>query len=181
MGKELSLNILEIARKVQKLESAGGSSADTAKMSDIATEFNETTNYTAGCFVYHEGKLYQFNADHAAGAWDPTDVVEANVTDQITSNAAAIAAMGGGVTTQHITGLTTDTNGCIFLDLAVDDYILVGVTTKDFSAAYGPFFTIGIWHQSDTYKYMLRLTDMSGAAKASSRYWIDIHYMERED
>lgn len=93
MGKELSLNILEIARKVQKLESAGGESADTAKMSDIATEFSEATNYTAGCFVYYEGKLYQFNADHSAGAWDPTDVAEANVTDQIVSNASAIAGL----------------------------------------------------------------------------------------
>lgn len=93
MGKELSLNILEIARKVQKLESVGGESADTAKMSDIATEFSATTNYTAGCFVYYEGKLYQFNTDHSAGAWDPTDVVEANVTDQVVSNKAAIEAM----------------------------------------------------------------------------------------
>ena len=84
------------------------------------------------------------------------------------------------VLTQHLTGLTTDVNGCIFLDLAVDDYILIGATTKDFSAGYGPFFTIGIWQQYGTYKYMLRLTDIAGAAKASSHYWADIHYIERE-
>lgn len=174
-------NTLDLNNRISALEKGGGGGTpDGASRADIATEFDATKNYTAGCFVYYEGKLYQFNADHSAGEWDPTDVVEANVTDQVTSNAAAIAAMGGGVTTQHLTGLRTDTNGCIYLDLAVDSYILVGATTKDFSAMYGPFVTIGIWQEYGTYKYMLRLTDSSGAAKASSNYWIDIHYMERE-
>ena len=174
-------NILDMNNRISALEKGGGGgSTDSASRSDIASVFDVTKNYTAGCYVYYEGKLYQFNADHSAGAWDPTDVVEANVTDQVTSNAAAIAAMGGGVITQHLTQIGTDTNGCICLDLAVDDYILIGATTKDFSAGYGPFFTIGIWQQSGTYKYMLRLTDMTGAAKASSYYWVDIHYMERE-
>lgn len=84
-------NILDLNNRIDALEKAvsGGDSAQANKK-DIATEFNTTTNYTAGGFVYYKGKLYQFNADHAAGAWDPTDVVEANVTDQIVSNKAAI-------------------------------------------------------------------------------------------
>lgn len=88
-------NILDLNNRIDALEknSGGGGSADSAKRSDIATEFSATTAYTAGCFVYYEGKLYQFNADHAAGAWDPTDVVEANVTDQVVSNASAIAGL----------------------------------------------------------------------------------------
>ena len=45
--------------------------------------------------MYYGGKLYQFNADHAAGAWDPTDVAEANVTDQVVSNKAAIDELAG--------------------------------------------------------------------------------------
>lgn len=88
-------NILDLNNRIDALEknSGGGGSADSAKRSDIATEFSATTAYTAGCFVYYEGNLYQFNADHAAGAWDPTDVVEANVTDQVVSNASAIAGL----------------------------------------------------------------------------------------
>lgn len=115
--KPISLNILEIAKKVQKLEeTGGGGSADSAKQSDIATEFNTTTAYTAGCYVYHEGKLYQFNADHSAGAWDPTDVVEANVTDQIVSNASAIAGLTASDVAYDNTdsGLTaTDVQGAV--------------------------------------------------------------------
>lgn len=88
-------NILDLNNRIDELEknSGGGGSADSAKRSDIATEFSTETSYTAGNFVYHEGKLYQFNADHSAGAWDPTDVVEANVTDQIVSNKAAIDSL----------------------------------------------------------------------------------------
>lgn len=84
-------NILDLNNRIDELEkNSGGGSADSAKRSDIATEFSTETSYTAGNFVYHDGKLYQFNADHSAGAWNPTDVVEANVTDQIVSNKAAI-------------------------------------------------------------------------------------------
>lgn len=88
-------------------EKSGGSS-DSAKRSDIATEFSATTSYTAGCYVYHEGKLYIFNVDHAAGAWDPTDVALANVTDEITSNKAAIDALEDKVVANP-TGQTTAT------------------------------------------------------------------------
>lgn len=84
-------NTLDLNNRVTELEKAvSGGDSSQANKADIATEFNTTTAYTAGCFVYYGGKLYQFNADHAAGAWDPTDVVEANVTDQVVSNKAAI-------------------------------------------------------------------------------------------
>lgn len=111
--KPISLNILEIAKRLQKLEqtSGGGDHSALANKSDIATDFNTTTAYTAGCFVYHDGKLYQFNADHAAGAWDPTDVVEANVTDQVVSNKAAIDGLTASDVAYDNTdsGLTADT------------------------------------------------------------------------
>lgn len=111
-------NILDLNNRIDALEknSGGGGSADSAKRSDIATEFSATTAYTAGCFVYYEGKLYQFNADHAAGAWDPTDVVEANVTDQVVFNASAIAGLtASDVAYDNTTsGLTaTDVQGAV--------------------------------------------------------------------
>lgn len=98
-------NILDLNNRVNVLEKAvSGGDSTQANKKDIATEFNTTTNYTAGCFVYYGGKLYQFNADHAAGAWDPTDVVEANVTDQVVSNKAAI----DGLTASDVSYDNTD-------------------------------------------------------------------------
>lgn len=92
-------NILDLNNRVSALEKSAGASADSAKRSDIATEFSATTAYTAGCFVYHEGQLYIFNADHAAGAWDATEVAEVNVTYEVTSNKAAIDALDDRVDT----------------------------------------------------------------------------------
>lgn len=129
-------NTLDLNNRVDKLEKAvsGGDSAQANK-TDIATEFSATTNYTAGCFVYYGGKLYQFNADHSAGAWDPTDVVEANVTDQIVSNKSAIE----GLTASDITYDNTD-SGLTATELqgAVDEVVdNMGVVSGTFTADAG--------------------------------------------
>lgn len=115
-------NILDLNNRIDTLEKAvsGGDSAQANK-ADIATEFSTTTSYTVGNFVYYGGKLYQFNADHSAGAWDPTDVVESNVTDQIVSNASAIAGLSAsdvaydntdsGLTATDVQGALDELNG----------------------------------------------------------------------
>lgn len=101
-------NILDLNNRVSALEKAvSGGDSNQANKADIATEFNTTTAYTAGCFVYHNGKLYIFNVDHAAGAWDASEVAEANVTDEVTSNKAAIDTLDTRVddiddTLQHV-------------------------------------------------------------------------------
>lgn len=186
MSKARTLNPYDMEARIHDLEeNGGGGTSDEAKRSDIASEFSVETSYTAGTYVYYEDVLYIFNVDHAAGEWDATDVAEANVTDEVTSNKAAIDALEetvgglGRVITQHIDSQTTDTNGVIFLDLSVDDYVLVGVSTKDFSAGWGPLFQVGCWQSNGTYKYAVKLFDMNGQAKASSNWELDIAYMTR--
>lgn len=123
-------NILDLNNRIDALEKNSGGSADSAKRSDIATEFSATTAYTAGCFVYYEGKLYQFNADHTAGAWDPTDVVEANVTDQVVSNASAIAGLtASDVAYDNTTSGLTATNEQAAIDELAGD--ISGLTASD--------------------------------------------------
>lgn len=41
--------------------------------------FSESTAYSAGDAVNYNGKLYQFTADHAAGAWIGSDAEETNI------------------------------------------------------------------------------------------------------
>ena len=95
MGKELSLNILEIAKKVQKLEEAGGGggSTDSAKRADIAADFSTEVTYTSGVMVYYQGELWQFDETHSAGAWIGTDAHKTTVADAILSSGG-----GGGKT-----------------------------------------------------------------------------------
>ena len=45
-----------------------------------APVFDDTVAYVSGYHVTYGGKLYRFTADHAAGAWTGTDVVEDNMT-----------------------------------------------------------------------------------------------------
>lgn len=108
-----------------------------------------------------------------------------NILD-LNNRISALEKGGGGssskgIITRHLERQKTDGNGIIFLDLAVDNYVLVGVSTKDFSAGWGPLFMIGCWQESGTYKYMVKLYDVNGQPRASSNYEIDIHYMEKEE
>ena len=84
-----STNILDMNNRITALEQGDGGESTAASKTDIATEFNTTTTYTKGVMVYHEGKLYQFDEDHTAGAWIGTDAHETNVSD-------AILESGGG-------------------------------------------------------------------------------------
>lgn len=166
--KPISLNILEIAKRLQTLEqtSGGGDTSALANKSDIATEFNTTTAYTAGDFVYHDGKLYQFNADHAAGAWNPTDVVEANVTDQVASNKAAIDGLtASDVAYDNTTsGLTaTTTQGAV--DELADSYPATQVMLSD-----------GVTSVEDALDENLTVT--SGDATLTSGYFASGSYIK---
>lgn len=56
---------------------------DKASESTIATEFDESTSYTAGSYVLKNGVLYRFTSDHAAGAWTGTDAETVTVGGEI--------------------------------------------------------------------------------------------------
>lgn len=45
----------------------------------IAGEFNTTTAYSAGNVVIHDGVLYKFKTDHAAGAWNSAEVEQRTI------------------------------------------------------------------------------------------------------
>lgn len=44
------------------------------EQADIAPVFSEEGTYSAGELVYKDGQLYKFDSDHAAGAWDSSEV-----------------------------------------------------------------------------------------------------------
>lgn len=63
--------------------SATGGGGGGADLSVIAPTFSAETAYTAGEYVTYESKLYKFTTDHAAGAWDVSDVTEVTVSDDL--------------------------------------------------------------------------------------------------
>lgn len=50
---------------------------------NIAAEFSSSTSYAVNDYVYHNGNLYQFTAEHS-GAWDSGDVTQVLATDAVT-------------------------------------------------------------------------------------------------
>lgn len=65
----------------------------------IAGTFSTSEPYSAGDVVIYDGSLYKFNADHAAGAWNPLEVDSTTVTALVT------AAEPDSLTTAQITAL----------------------------------------------------------------------------
>lgn len=58
------------------------------KISDsVALEFNASTSYTAGQYVYRNGVLYRFTSDHT-GAWTGTDAEVVTVGGELTGSKA---------------------------------------------------------------------------------------------
>lgn len=49
----------------------------------ICPPFSTSTAYTAGQYVWHDGKLYRFTTDHAAGSWNAAQVELAVVANAI--------------------------------------------------------------------------------------------------
>ena len=56
---------------------------DTAIFNDIAETFDATKAYSTGAIVLHDNGLFKFKADHAAGAWDATEVDAVTIADLI--------------------------------------------------------------------------------------------------
>ena len=48
-----------------------------------ADVFNTSTAYAAGKVVWHDGRLYVFTVDHAAGAWTGSDAVAVKIGDEL--------------------------------------------------------------------------------------------------
>ena len=51
----------------------------------VANVFVTTAAYPAGTYVKHEGNLYRFNTDHAAGAWKASEVTQVNIGGELAS------------------------------------------------------------------------------------------------
>ena len=57
--------------------------ADIDNIKDIiAPEFDENTAYAENTIVFYEDNLYRFTQDHAAGAWDSSQVTTTTIKDE---------------------------------------------------------------------------------------------------
>jgi len=63
----------------------------------MADVFSTSTAYSAGQYVYYGGKLYQFTANHAAGAWVGTDATAVKLANDVSNLKSAISDLDTAV------------------------------------------------------------------------------------
>lgn len=73
---------------------------------NIAPVFNTATAYSKGDMVNYNGDLYVFTANHSAGAWTGSDVVQTKVSSELSS-----LKNGLTILINEITAVTFDENG----------------------------------------------------------------------
>lgn len=59
--------------------------------------FSESTAYAVGDIVVYEEALYKFTSAHSAGAWDPTEVTEVPVTEEVYKKVSTIGITSSGI------------------------------------------------------------------------------------
>jgi len=62
---------------------AGSGGSGSAALEAIAPEFSATAQYREGDLVFYEGDLYRFDEDHEPGAWDSTQVMGTNLSENM--------------------------------------------------------------------------------------------------
>lgn len=82
----------------QAIKNAGNTGL--AHTADIAPDFSTESAYSAGDYVYHNGTLYVFTSNHAAGAWSTSDTQAVTVGGEI-------ATLTSGLTNQTVPQIVT--------------------------------------------------------------------------
>lgn len=72
----------------------------------VAPNFAANVAYSKGDYVFYEGLLYRFTANHAAGAWTGTDVTSTDVGSDLTDVTDACADLNNAIS--QISGLSED-------------------------------------------------------------------------
>ena len=74
-GSQTALDVADLINRIDTAVASIPASADQLKAA-MAQNFSDTTAYPSGAYVWHNGNLYHFTADHAAGSWTGTDAAQ---------------------------------------------------------------------------------------------------------
>ena len=69
-----NINGIKNGQEINSFLGVENALADKTDDDAVAPEFNDETAYSTGEMVYKDGQLYKFDSDHAAGAWDASEV-----------------------------------------------------------------------------------------------------------
>ena len=72
----------------------------------LASDFSASVSYKKGDYVWKSGTLYEFTADHAAGAWTGSDATAAKVADDVADLKSALetGTIKSGIALRFVSG-----------------------------------------------------------------------------
>ena len=79
-------------------------------LATIAPDFDDTTAYARGQFVWYDQVLYQFVADHAAGSWSESDATAVTINGEIENLADRLNNSGLLIDYGYRDALSSSTN-----------------------------------------------------------------------
>lgn len=106
--------------------------------------FSESEDYVAGSVINKDGKLYEFTADHAAGAWIGTDAEETSVKKELEKKDTELEIKSGKyyISYEKSEGWNKYENA-IFLDIEPNNVYNIVLETEQ------KFTNIGIYTRND--------------------------------
>ena len=72
-GSRITASVGQLVSDIENAVAQIPASDMASLMAGIAPTFSASTNYASGAYVYYNGTLYRFTANHSAGSWTGTD------------------------------------------------------------------------------------------------------------
>lgn len=106
MSKTRNFNLWDLEERIEDVEQH--TYGPLARRTDIAPDFSTEEAYAKDDVVYYNGILYKFTTDHAAGAWNSTEVEETTIAENLGSTgggAASVEKVLAGALDTRLNGL----------------------------------------------------------------------------
>lgn len=149
---EVIPDIDELLAQIAAMEAAtAAANAAAAAVPDmIAPTFSASAAYAAGDYVYYDGALYRFTADHAAGAWVGTDAEAAVIGEDVSELKSAISTFQTIMTTGQYVNYTGGIKESALWSISNNFPVAKGLVVKVYTHIYGNA-AIGFFDKDDNY------------------------------
>lgn len=136
---EINLDVTDLINRINAA-TASVPADYTSLLATIAPTFSASTAYAAGDYVWYDGDLYRFTADHAAGAWAGTDATAAVVVEDVSELKSAVQDITGNTIYTFTNGVWYNTSSTVNINAPESTTAARGSCVVP--CAYGDQFTL---------------------------------------
>lgn len=128
-GSRITASVGQLVSDIENAVAKIPSSDMASLMAGIAPTFSASTNYTAGAYVYYNGTLYRFTANHAAGSWTGTDATAVALGNDLGGQISDLKSATRNLVQGKLTNCSIESNGLIKANQANYDLYYAPITS----------------------------------------------------